>query len=69
MKQLLAAQEIQHPRVFNSIMAAIRPIMGINRTDVDTKTLIARITQDGDDEDEGAVDAGKETETMQVSGQ
>jgi tRNA 2-thiocytidine biosynthesis protein TtcA len=28
MKQLLAAQEKDHPRLFDSLLAAMRPLMG-----------------------------------------
>ncbi|XP_060585872.1 tRNA-cytidine(32) 2-sulfurtransferase-like [Ruditapes philippinarum] len=31
-QQLLASQEIMFPRIFSSLMAAIKPIMAINKT-------------------------------------
>ena len=40
MKQLLASQEILHPRLFSSILSAMKPIFSINRTGIDVKRLI-----------------------------
>ena len=45
MKQLLAAQEVLHPRLFHSLQAAIKPIMGINKTGVSVRGLITQLTE------------------------
>ena len=37
MKQLLAAQELLFPRLFASILAAIKPLMARNRTGMESK--------------------------------
>ncbi len=54
-KQLLAAQEQQHPRLFQSILTAIRPILGINKTGVNLKSLVRQLScvmSKKDDEDD-----------------
>ncbi|KAK2174789.1 hypothetical protein NP493_777g01038 [Ridgeia piscesae] len=43
-KQLLAAQELHHPRLFQSLLSAIRPIMGINKTGVNIKNLVRQLS-------------------------
>ena len=40
MKQLLASQEVLHPRLFYSIMSAITPLMAIDKTGVNLNTLL-----------------------------
>ena len=37
MKQLLAAQELQFPRLFSSLLAAMKPLMARNRTGIESK--------------------------------
>ena len=60
MKQLLASQEVLHPRLFPSVMAAIRPIMGINRTNVDMKLVLAKLlhSEEEEEDNDGANDGG-----------
>lgn len=36
MKQLLAAQELLFPRLFASLLAAIKPLMARNRTGIES---------------------------------
>lgn len=53
-KQLLAAQEIMFPRLFNSMMSAIKPIMAINKTHVSVAEILregSKQTTDDDDMD------------------
>ncbi|ELU08113.1 hypothetical protein CAPTEDRAFT_90010, partial [Capitella teleta] len=40
MKQLLAAQEVVHPRLFGSLQSAMKPILSISRTGVSIKTIV-----------------------------
>ncbi|XP_013390956.1 uncharacterized protein LOC106159276 [Lingula anatina] len=53
-KQLLAAQEILFPRLYNSIMSAIKPLMAIGRTGVNMKKILTQFSEmdTGDGEDE-----------------
>ncbi|KAK3100241.1 hypothetical protein FSP39_016852 [Pinctada imbricata] len=39
-KQLLAAQEILFPQIYNSMMAAMKPIMGISKTGIKVKDYL-----------------------------
>ena len=41
MKQLLASQEVLHPRLFSSLQSAIHPILSISKTGVNIKKIIA----------------------------
>ena len=41
MKQLLALQEVTHPRLFPSILSAIKPIFSIRETGVNVSRLMA----------------------------
>ena len=41
MKQLLAAQELLFPRLFSSLLAAIKPLMARNRTGIESKQCIS----------------------------
>lgn len=50
MKQLLASQEILHPRLFHSLRAGLKPIMAINKTGVNVSTLLASISKGKPDE-------------------
>ncbi|KAL5012515.1 hypothetical protein ScPMuIL_011066 [Solemya velum] len=43
-KQLLAAQEILFPQVYNSMLAAMKPIMAINKTGLDMKRVMGAET-------------------------
>ena len=47
MKQLLAAQEVMFPRLFHSIQAAINPIMAINKTGINLRSLLGQTTATG----------------------
>lgn len=40
MKQLLAAQEVLHPRLFPSLQSAIHPILSISKTGVNLKQIV-----------------------------
>ena len=51
-KQLLAAQEIMFPRIFPSLMAAIKPIMAINRTQLKLADLLGAGQGEGEDGDD-----------------
>ena len=52
MKQLLASQELLHPRLFPSLLAALKPIMGINKTGVNARTLFSQLMDKSNQEDE-----------------
>ena len=41
MKQLLASQEVMHPRLFSSLQSAIHPILSISKTGINIKKIIA----------------------------
>ncbi|KAI0214717.1 tRNA-cytidine(32) 2-sulfurtransferase [Lamellibrachia satsuma] len=43
-KQLLATQELQHPRLFHSILSAMKPIMGFNKTGINLKNLVRQLS-------------------------
>ncbi|KAL4229996.1 hypothetical protein ACF0H5_010384 [Mactra antiquata] len=50
-KQLLASQEIMFPRIFPSLMSAIRPIMAINKTQVKLSDFIKDGNKNDEDEE------------------
>lgn len=50
-KQLLASQEILFPRIFPSLMAAIKPIMAINRTQMKVADFFKGQDESDDDMD------------------
>ena len=52
MKQLLAAQEVMFPNLFHSLQSAIRPIMAINKTGVNVKSLFMGANHIEEDDDE-----------------
>ncbi len=52
MKQLLASQEILHPRLFPSILSAIQPILAIDRTGVSVRNLIGQASANRDEEEQ-----------------
>lgn len=52
MKQLLAAQEVMFPQLFNSIQSAIKPIMAINKTGVNAAMLLAQNSKQSELSDE-----------------
>ena len=63
MKQLLAGQELLHPRLFYSLQAAITPVMDIRETGVNVKSLLQRraaaaTTPHGAGEGEGGAGEG-----------
>ena len=39
MKQLLAQQEVQFPRLFNSLQSALKPLISIDKCQISIKTL------------------------------
>jgi len=43
MKQMLAEQEKQHPRIFNSLLTAMRPLMGSRPPDFPQRAFARRI--------------------------
>lgn len=49
-KQLLASQEIMFPRIFPSLMAAIKPIMAINKTQIKLSDFFKQDKNNSDDE-------------------
>ena len=51
MKQLLAVQEVIHPRLFFSLSSAMKPIMSINSVHHNTKTTFGAASDDSDNED------------------
>lgn len=50
-KQLLAAQEILFPNLYNSMMAAMKPIMAINKTGVRISDILNTKDEETDDMD------------------
>ena len=50
-KQLLAAQEILFPNLYNSMMAAMKPIMAINKTGVRVSDILNAKGEEIDDMD------------------
>ncbi len=40
MKQLLASQELLFPRLFSSLLAAMKPLMARNRTGIESKNSV-----------------------------
>lgn len=40
MKQLLAVQELLFPRLFHSLLAALKPLMARNRTGMESKNVV-----------------------------
>ena len=50
-KQLLAAQEILFPNLYNSMMAAMKPIMAINKTGVQVGDILNAKGEEIDDMD------------------
>ncbi|CAD5112532.1 DgyrCDS1743 [Dimorphilus gyrociliatus] len=52
MKQLLASQEVIHPRLFNSISSAIHPIIAIPKTGVSLKNMMGTSATEDDKDDE-----------------
>lgn len=50
-KQLLAAQEILFPNLYNSMMAAMKPIMAINKTGVRIGDILNTKGEETDDMD------------------
>lgn len=50
-KQLLAAQEILFPNLYNSMMAAMKPIMAINKTGVRIGNILNTKDEEPDDMD------------------
>ncbi|CAH1777963.1 unnamed protein product, partial [Owenia fusiformis] len=51
-KQLLASQEVLFPNLYSSIQSAIHPLIGINRTGVNLRSLLKNGKLDVEDEDE-----------------
>ncbi|XP_060584286.1 tRNA-cytidine(32) 2-sulfurtransferase-like [Ruditapes philippinarum] len=49
-KQLLASQEIMFPRIFSSLMAAIKPIMAINKTQMKVTDFFKLDKNNSDDD-------------------
>lgn len=45
MKQILATQELQHPQLFSSLQAALRPLMAIDRANTTLPTLVQQLLQ------------------------
>ena len=52
MKQLLASQEVLHVQLFPKILSAIKPIMGINKTGVNAKTILSQFASNEDESNE-----------------
>lgn len=50
-KQLLAAQEILFPNLYNSMMAAMKPILAINKTGVRVSDFLNPKGEESDDMD------------------
>ena len=46
MKQLLASQEVLHPRLFHSIHSALAPLLAINKTGVNANDLLQSLNND-----------------------
>ncbi|XP_071087136.1 uncharacterized protein [Haliotis cracherodii] len=53
-KQLLASQELLFPHLYNSIMAAMKPVMAISRTG---RSFTQAAAKEGDEEEEEDIDA------------
>jgi hypothetical protein len=66
MKQLLAGQEVLHPRLFPSLQTALRPLMALSRAQDSTRRLVEALLRrghgqpgDDDDDDDGNVMEGE----------